>query len=291
MGSIIRLAVNDIPGQWGETNRCGITMRESLLIANGNRICDVFSTKGRMGQVVSNLNRELKRKGLKSIKPEDSLTGRLLSSMEIDVRSHFWGAEPGVYAVQTGTYVAFKGGGQRLGSEIVFRDSATKEAYVFEVPSEYRNVQNAILAMQHDFLPTGMPTFTFSKIREGYFVDVADKEKIVLLPNFPTEDGWYVQDPFFGMPLGRKVGSDEPGARYLHLRRKDGDYSGFIVRLLPNCLSNYTSDILAGSPPFAYHGVLISARSGFEQRPPFEYARSLWVINGASAAHGPSRQR
>jgi len=252
MTPVIRLA---------EYARKDLRQVEAIRLANGMSPSSVFGIGGeeRMKGFLSFFNKQLQSVGLPEISPNDSAKGRILSNKELDNRlilSNIWESEIVAYPVWTGTLVAFNEAGKILGDVIRYTDkqyvpdplrgheghSALKEGtgstYVFEVPTEYRNEKNAVLVVEHGFLPDGQPTFSFQQDGKNVLVDVTDKSKIVLLSNFPAANQkYYIVEAQHGIPLGSEVyvpysiSEGDPSARELYLMHSGyGAYAGLLVR-------------------------------------------------------------
>ena len=193
---------------------------------------------------------------------------RLLTNKEFDgrlVHSDVWKSEKEVYPAWTGTYVAFKDKDQKLGDVVKYIDPNTDTTYIFEVPKEYQNERNAILVAQHGFLSDGKPILSLKEDGKNVLVDVADKGQIVLLPDFPSRDGWYIADDRFGIPVGSKAFSSDQGARYLW--RVD-TYSGLLARGDDQFYYDYRAGVFAKSAPsYCFGGIVVDELRSFAKQP------------------------
>ena len=189
--------------------------------------------------IVTRLAEHNNGKGLtqkEAIDKANRMGARVLSNKELDGRlvlTDTWKSEREVYGALSGTCVAYASPGKKLGSVIKYADKQTGTAYVFEVPIEYKNEANAILAVEHGFLANGKPTFSYERDGKNMLLHVEDKGKIALLPDFPTMiirypiGSTHIPDEKFSIPLGRTVSFDLPNARTLY---RDNDYVGLLVR-------------------------------------------------------------
>jgi hypothetical protein len=112
--------------------------------------------------------------------------------------------------VRTGTVVVYEGAGKRLRQTIEF------QGITFNVPREFQGMKD--VALTFDLQPG---SFTFEN-------DVLAAKDVKVVPNFPTNDGWYGTDQN-GLPSGKGVASTDPNARYLW-RRNGEAYIGSVVR-------------------------------------------------------------
>ena len=152
---------------------------------------------------------------------------RILSNKEFDQRlvlSDTYKSEREVYPAWTGTLVAFKGEGAKLGDVVEYTSKGI--TYILEVPKEYQNEKNAILVVNHGFID-GKAIIVPSEKGSTITYEITDKSQIALLQNFPTSDGWYSADSKFGIPIGNEISSDNSDTRYLY---KVQNYVGLLAR-------------------------------------------------------------
>ena len=127
-----------------------------------------------------------------AISTANRMGSRILANKEFDGRlvlSDTWKSEKEVYPAWTGTLVAFREKGAKLGDVVKYTDSGT--TYIFEVPKEYQNEKNAILVVNHGFLADGNALILPNEKGREITYDITDKSQIALLQNFPSSDGWY----------------------------------------------------------------------------------------------------
>ncbi len=198
----------------------GLKQANAIRIANGGPITN--------HRYLQRLNTFLREAGIKEIEFGSSIKGKLLSNKEFDSRlvlSDAWRSEKHVYPVWTGTLVAFKENGAKLGDVIRYNDSGN--TYFFEVPKEYQNERNAALAVDHGFLADGRPLIIPTMKKTEITYNIADPSQIELLQRFPSGNGWYNADNKFGIPLGEEIPPDRADARYFF---RIHNYVGLLVR-------------------------------------------------------------
>ena len=112
--------------------------------------------------------------------------------------------------VRTGTVVVYEAAGKRLRQTIEF------QGITFNVPKEFQGMKD--VALTFDLQPG---RFTFEN-------DVLAAKDVKVVPNFPTNDGWYGTDQN-GLPSGKVMANTNLDVR--HLWRRDGEaYIGSVVR-------------------------------------------------------------
>ena len=89
-------------------------------------------------------------------------------------------------------------------------------------------MKNVILAVNYGLKQDGSPLIQLLTSNGRTIVQITDPTQIAILENFPTTDGWYLTDPMHGIPLGEKVDSNIPNARYLY--RIGYEKAGLLVR-------------------------------------------------------------
>ncbi|NYZ73869.1 hypothetical protein H0O00_01880, partial [Candidatus Micrarchaeota archaeon] len=93
-----------------------------------------------------------------------------------------------------------------LGKTIEYVDSETGTRYVFPVPEEHVGKKNVVLVAEH-------PNFTLET--DGNTRVVQAKE-IGIVSEFPVaSENWYLGDPKYDIPTGKKVDGSNGAARYL----------------------------------------------------------------------------
>ena len=192
-----------------------------------------------------------------AISTANRMGSRILANKEFDGRlvlSDTWKSEKEVYPAWTGTLVAFREKGAKLGDVVKYTDSQTNTTYLFEVPKEYQKERNAILVVNHGFLASGDALIVPNEKGSIVTYDISDKSQVALLLNFPSSDGWYGADNKFGIPLGNGISSSNTDARYLY---KAQNYVGLLARGAD--VSGYDRrNVGAGVQPSGRFGVLIS---------------------------------
>jgi len=105
----------------------------------------------------------------------------------------------------TGTLIAYAPPGKPLGKKIVYIDSSTHHRWIFPVPEDLQEKTDCVLVTEH-------PHYRIEIDRNDLFIHAS---YLTLLEGFPLEDGGYRADPHHCIPLGEKVGPDDPDIRYL----------------------------------------------------------------------------
>lgn len=59
-------------------------------------------------------------------------------------------------------------------------------------------------------------------------MQINDSSKIKIIENFPADNGWYLQESQFGIPIGSKASSNNDEARYL---LRTNEYVGLLARV------------------------------------------------------------
>jgi hypothetical protein len=143
--------------------------------------------------------------------------------------------------------IGYEKPGVKLSAEIVF--SAEGEPKVLLPTGRYNGEKGIALVV---------PELTADDIkREGneIIIDVPDS-RLVVVPNFPTENGWYIPYAETGIPHGEKVeASDE--ARFI-FRLSGSSYVGLPVRGYGRVFGGYDmQDVGADCKPSYYLGVAV----------------------------------
>jgi len=115
--------------------------------------------------------------------------------------------------------IAYEKPGTRLGKEIVF--SVQGEPRVVLAIGKYKGERDIAL------VTLGLTSADFKKDGNSFVLDIPEN-RLVVVPNFPGPDGWYMPHAETGVPHGKKVeGSSD--ARYLY-RLNDSSYVGLLAR-------------------------------------------------------------
>ncbi|MBI4360797.1 hypothetical protein HY572_03420 [Candidatus Micrarchaeota archaeon] len=173
----------------------------------------------------------------------------LASNKELDRRlvlTREWEDEQYIYPAWSGTLVVTAPFGVSFGDAVNKANELSRKedsgiTYAFKVPEKYLGAVNAALVVEHGFDARGEPVFEFrNEGRNGRLVHVHDERRIHLVKNVPHERGWYVPDPWFGLPVGklvepwpdrpRHVGELAPWGRGLRRVFGFGNWFSLIVR-------------------------------------------------------------
>jgi hypothetical protein len=115
--------------------------------------------------------------------------------------------------------IAYEKPGTRLGKEIVF--SAEGEPRVVLATGKYKGELDVAL------VTLGVSSADFKKDGNSFVLDIPES-RLVVVPNFPGPDGWYLPHAETGVPHGKEVKSSSD-VRYLY-RLNDSSYVGLLVR-------------------------------------------------------------
>ena len=108
------------------------------------------------------------------------------------------------YAVDAS--IAYEKLGTKLGKEIVF--AAEGEPRIILETGKYKGEKDVALVAQ------GLSSADFKREGNSIFLDIKD-DRLVVVKDFPSLDGWYMPHPETGVPTGGKVDHQSPAARYL----------------------------------------------------------------------------
>ncbi|MCK4319050.1 hypothetical protein KAW38_00580 [Candidatus Micrarchaeota archaeon] len=120
------------------------------------------------------------------------------------VGSDEWGGIDLAFPCYTGTMTGYEEKNKKLGKEIVYTDSKTKQRYIFPT-GDAKGSKNVILVVEH-------PDYELKKDGKDLRVCASSFD---ILENFPVSDGWYKTDEKHGIPLGKKVNRGNEDARSL----------------------------------------------------------------------------
>ncbi|MBI5051337.1 hypothetical protein HZC08_01120, partial [Candidatus Micrarchaeota archaeon] len=126
------------------------------------------------------------------------------------------------YKVQTGTLVVYEAPGKPFGKKVTVSRTHNSISYsiTFEVPEHLRGKKDRAIALEH-------PDFILVKTGEqSYEIKLAEGAEVHLVENFPSKNGWYVQDKL-GIPHGQEVKESE---EVRSLWRVNTSYVGLLVR-------------------------------------------------------------
>jgi len=115
--------------------------------------------------------------------------------------------------------IAYETHGTKLGKEIVF--SSEGEPRVVLATGKYKGERDVAL------VTLGVSSADFKKDGDSLVLDIPEN-RLVVVPNFPGPDGWYMPHSETGVPHGKEV-EESSDARYLY-RLNDSSYVGLLVR-------------------------------------------------------------
>ncbi|MEW6748448.1 MAG: hypothetical protein AB1295_01955 [Candidatus Micrarchaeota archaeon] len=165
------------------------------------------------------------------------------------VGSDEWRGMKEAFACWGGDMTGYDKPDQKLGKTIEYVDSETGIRYVFPVPEEHVGKKNVILVAQH-------PDFTLET--DGKTRVVQAKE-VYVVSEFPVaSENWYLGDPKYGIPTGKKVDGSDEAARYLWRIEKR---VGLVARDY-GWGGNYRRVVLLNGWPSDGLGVAVEAASG-----------------------------
>jgi len=111
------------------------------------------------------------------------------------VDSDEWETIRPVFGCWTGTLVAYDEPDKKLGKTIEYVDERTGICYTIDVPEEHRGKKNVVLVAEH-------PGIDIEKTKSGWLVNAS---RLDVLGDFPTVDGWYLGDPKYDIPTGKRL--------------------------------------------------------------------------------------
>ncbi len=158
---------------------------------------------------------------VKATNAEYGTNFRLISHRALNhllTKTSNWKEVREVFPCVAGEGLAYEKSGTKLGNQIVFAEEG--EPRVIISTGKYKGEKGIALVV---------PELTADDIqRDGKDIVIAVPEaRLVVVPDFPSEDGWHMPHAETGIPNGKEVGhSDE--ARYLW--RRDSSYVGLPVR-------------------------------------------------------------
>lgn len=115
--------------------------------------------------------------------------------------------------------IAYEKPGTKLGKEIVF--SAEGEPKVVLATGKYKGERDVAL------VALGVTEADFKKDGNSVTLDIPES-RLVVVPDFPGPDGWYIPHAETGVPHGEQVEASAE-ARYLY-RLNDSSYVGLLAR-------------------------------------------------------------
>jgi hypothetical protein len=169
------------------------------------------------------------------------------------VETEIWKSFKEAFPIWTGTMTAYTEANKRIGSVVEYEDPNSKKIWTWEVPAGYRKEKNIILVAEHP---------DYDLVEEKNRIIVNTKNKIIVVENFPTRDGWYKTDENTAIPVNVPINSDSKEARYLYrlqervgpLVRGDDDFFSY----------DNERDVDADDRPSLGLGVLVASETGCE---------------------------
>ena len=133
-------------------------------------------------------------------------------------KTNNWRESREVFPCPAGEGLAYEKAGTKLGNQIVFAEEG--EPRVILSTGKYKGEKGIAFVV---------PELTADDIqKDGKDIVIAVPDtRLVVVSDFPSEDGWYMPHEGTGIPSGEKVGYFEE-ARYLW--RRDSSYVGLPVR-------------------------------------------------------------
>ncbi|MBI2079841.1 hypothetical protein HYT84_03680 [Candidatus Micrarchaeota archaeon] len=114
--------------------------------------------------------------------------------------------------VWSGTLTAYVEPDEKLGEEVEYVDPVTSDKWIFPVPKQYSAKKNAILISEY-------PNYTIKSDGKKRLVHAT---KVDLIELFPAENGWYLTDSVYRIPIGKQVDLSDPNTRCLVRTNKGG---------------------------------------------------------------------
>jgi len=123
----------------------------------------------------------------------------------------FWKGIKDALPCWTGTLAAYDKPRAPLGKTIEYVDYRNNVRYVFLVPEQYVGMKDVLFITEH-------PNFFFIRDGNNRIVQARELSAIegfgVIDGSF-REEGWYLTDPIFDLPVRQRSSSSDPYARYL----------------------------------------------------------------------------
>ncbi len=132
--------------------------------------------------------------------------------------------------------IAYEKPGTKLGEEIVC--SYEGEPKVVMATGKYKGEKDVAL------VTLGLSANDFKKEDNSVVLDISD-DRLIVVPNFPAESGWYMPHNRTGVPHGREV-EESLDARYLS-KRDFSSYAGSLARRVCACGCNLRQYVVADS--------------------------------------------
>jgi len=130
--------------------------------------------------------------------------------------------------VGTGTIIVYVAPGEKMRGYAHYTDETTGIKYAFKVPKKAVGAKNIALAVNHFVDARGRSLIEYEdKGKNQVLVKSNDESKITIVEAFPAEDGWYLTEKKFGIPVGAAVDIFDKDARHLG---RTNEYIGLLVR-------------------------------------------------------------
>ncbi len=155
-----------------------------------------------------------------------------------------------VFPCVAGEGMAYEKSGTKLGNQIVFAEEG--ESRVIISTGKYKGKKGIALVVPE------LIADDIQKDGNDIVLAVSDT-RFVVVPNFPSVDGWYLPHEGTGIPNGKKVEYSNE-ARYL--RRRDSSYVGLPVRGDYNYVDNGRQGVFANYRPSGSLGVAVEVPEG-----------------------------
>ncbi|MFP3949500.1 MAG: hypothetical protein ACLFUZ_00190 [Candidatus Micrarchaeia archaeon] len=154
-----------------------------------------------------------------------------------------------VFPCPAGEGLAYEKAGTKLGNQIVFAEEG--EPRVVISTGKYKGEKGIALVV---------PELTADDIqKDGKDIVIAVPDtRLVVVPEFPSEDEWYMPHEETGIPSGKKV---EYSSEARHLWRRGSSYVGLPVRYDFYYYDN-RQDVFAGVLPHDVLGVAVEVPAG-----------------------------
>lgn len=172
---------------------------------------------------------------IESLNQEHGTNLKVISHRVADIALNFGKSYKCLPAFAVDASIAYEKPGKKLGKEIVF--FASDGSKVVLATGKYKGERDVAL------VALGVTSADFKRGGNSLVLDIPDS-RLIVVPNFPGSDGWYMPHLETGIPYGENVHISSK-ARYLW-RLNDSSYVGLSVR------GYYDSYI-----PTNKHGVLL----------------------------------
>jgi hypothetical protein len=195
------------------TNKKGVTQQQAIELANKKRM-----------RIPNNVELE----GI--LVKYDPVRSNGKKSYYLQERLPRWFDD--AFPAWSGTFAAYEAPDKKMDKAIIYKDKKTGVEYVFAVPAHFVGAKNIALVALHTFDFAGRPNIVYETIaKSAVIVRIKEEHGLHVVENFPVENGFYMTDPVFGIPVEKITGNLPPAipeARYL--LRSNGCYLGLVAR-------------------------------------------------------------